>query len=302
MKKIIVFSAFSFGIAWLFWSPLFFLQKAAAPYATAIMSAGMFAPLIAALLTKLVLHDRSGLMLKPHIKGNVRHYLFALFFPAVAAAAGAAVYFSVFPGQFDAGLPAFKSALLSASPAAASLEGGAVTGLFIAQLAFAVLLAPFINAIFAFGEETGWRGYLLPALLEKLPRRGALIVCGVIWGLWHTPLIILGHNYGTGCAGYPLSGILAMCLFCICAGIVLCYLTAKTKSIWPAALAHGAINAVAGVGMYFLADASAADPLLGPAMTGALSLLPLAGAAVYCFIRFPSVLNNNENKSQEVFE
>jgi len=44
--------------------------------------------------------------------------------------------------------------------------------------------------IFTFGEEFGWRGYLLPRL-APLGGISAAIITGVIWGLWHTPVIVL---------------------------------------------------------------------------------------------------------------
>ena len=50
------------------------------------------------------------------------------------------------------------------------------------------------GAMFAFGEEYGWRGYLLPKLLPLGEARAAVIL-GVIWGLWHAPLLIVGLNY-----------------------------------------------------------------------------------------------------------
>ena len=46
----------------------------------------------------------------------------------------------------------------------------------------------------AFGEEVGWRGWLLTSL-RPLGTWPALIIVGVIWGLWHAPLILLGYNF-----------------------------------------------------------------------------------------------------------
>lgn len=39
-------------------------------------------------------------------------------------------------------------------------------------------------------------------------------ITGVIWGLWHAPAIVMGHNYGMGYAGFPIAGILIMTLAC----------------------------------------------------------------------------------------
>lgn len=54
--------------------------------------------------------------------------------------------------------------------------------------------AAFINLLPALGEELGWRGWLLPKPLP-LGTLPALLVSGVIWGLWHAPIILLGYNY-----------------------------------------------------------------------------------------------------------
>jgi uncharacterized protein len=61
-----------------------------------------------------------------------------------------------------------------------------------AQIAAALLVAPAINAIPAFGEEWGWRGWLLPRLIG-LDTWPALLLSGLVWGIWHAPLTLLGY-------------------------------------------------------------------------------------------------------------
>lgn len=49
----------------------------------------------------------------------------------------------------------------------------------------------FITTIIpAFGEEFGWRGYLLPRLLLKHSIKKALIIQSFIWWVWHLPFLI----------------------------------------------------------------------------------------------------------------
>ena len=103
-----------------------------------------------------------------------------------------------------------------------------------------------VNAIAAFGEEYGWRNYLVHALREHKFWPAALLI-GVVWGLWHFPLILMGHNY----PNEPYWGVLLMVVFCVLAGVIELYFVLKTKSMIVAAVMHGTINAVAGMTIYF---------------------------------------------------
>ena len=68
-------------------------------------------------------------------------------------------------------------------------------------LAIAVVLGGVINIVPTFGEEWGWRGYLVPKMASRLHIVPTLLITGVIWGVWHAPLTALGHNYGMGYPG-----------------------------------------------------------------------------------------------------
>ena len=108
--------------------------------------------------------------------------------------------------------------------------------MLLVQLPVAVFLAPALNIVTTFGEEWGWRGYLVPKVSERLRILPTLLVTGVIWGLWHAPITAIGHNYGTDYPGWPFVGIAAMCVFCIVIGIFLTYVTVRTGSAAAAAI------------------------------------------------------------------
>ena len=104
-----------------------------------------------------------------------------------------------------------------------------------------VLLAPILAIMLAFGEEYGWRGYL-PAELCKLGRVRGVLAVGVIWGMWHWPLILMGWSY----PGYPLVGLLLTVLFTIGLAFALGYVVFKTGSILLAAYLHALNDQVTG--------------------------------------------------------
>ena len=104
----------------------------------------------------------------------------------------------------------------------------------------AVVLGPVLALPIAFGEEYGWRGYLQGELIKLGRVRGILLV-GVIWGLWHAPIIAMGHNY----PGYPVLGIFLMTLYTVALGFFLGYAVLKSGSVWLAAFLHGLNNQVA---------------------------------------------------------
>jgi membrane protease YdiL (CAAX protease family) len=151
------------------------------------------------------------------------------------------------------------------------------------NLAEMAVLGPVINLIPTLGEELGWRGYLLPKLRTLMPDRAALILTGVIWGVWHLPVIVLGHNYGTAYWGYPWLGILAMIVFCVSLGILEGSVSVKVGSAVPAAMIHSAVNAGAGLPLYLIKGAY--NPVLGPALTGFIGGLPMLGVAAVLLVR-----------------
>lgn len=113
-----------------------------------------------------------------------------------------------------------------------------------AQLALAYIFAVTLNAIFALGEELGWRGYLY-ALLGSKPTLKTTIIIGSVWGLWHTPaIILLGYNYQFNrFIGIPLFTALAT-LFAYPQILI----TDKAGgSVLPSSAFHGAINAIWGL-------------------------------------------------------
>jgi membrane protease YdiL (CAAX protease family) len=143
----------------------------------------------------------------------------------------------------------------------------------ISQLVLAFTLGIAVNMIFTFGEEFGWRGYLLPRL-APLGGGWAALLTGVIWGLWHAPLIITtSYNF----PGHPWLGALAMVALTTSLSFIYAWLRFRSGSVWPSTLAHAAANAQAGIALLVLAPAG--DSLLRPPF-GLIAVTPIAVFAV----------------------
>ncbi|SEO34137.1 CAAX protease self-immunity [Halorientalis persicus] len=157
------------------------------------------------------------------------------------------------------------------------LPGGLVG--VAAALALAVALGATVNAVFAFGEEFGWRGYLLWEL-APLGFWKASLAIGALWGLWHAPVIAAGYNY----PAFPIVGVGLMTAACIAFSPVYTYLVVRAESVLAAALLHGVFNGSAGlVVAYAAADGVALAQLVanpvGAAGIVAFGLAALAIAA-----------------------
>ena len=153
--------------------------------------------------------------------------------------------------------------------------------LALLQLAEAVLIAPILNSLATFGEEFGWRAYLLPKLMP-LGGRKAMLLIGLIWGVWHWPVIFMGYEYGFKYPGYPWAGPLLFIWVTFGLGTFLGWLTLRSKSIWPAVIGHAAINGIAGVAVF--ATTGQPNTLLGPLPVGIIGSLGYALVAIAIFV------------------
>ena len=104
-----------------------------------------------------------------------------------------------------------------------------------------------INLLAALGEELGWRGYLHEQLIT-LGFWKCSLYTGVIWGLWHAPLILQGHNYPT----FPRLGVLFMVMWCILLSPLFTLIREKSGSVIAASIAHGSLNASIGISLVYI--------------------------------------------------
>ncbi len=250
-----------------------------------LISCVMFLPAIGAVLTRLLTKEGfqvEGLYLAVNVKKNLKYFALVWFGFVGLVLVGTVLYFVIFPRHYDPEMSFLKATLLAQGQPELSVQE--LKSTMLIQIVTGVLFAPFLNFVNCFGEEWGWRGYLLPKMLKKMKVVPTLLITGVIWGLWHVPLTALGHNYGVGYPGFPFTGILAMCVFCIVIGIILSYVTIKTKSCIPAVMGHGLINGVASTGIYYTSLEHPYNVFLGPApigLIGGIGFIILAAVLLY---------------------
>lgn len=248
--RAVVFVIGACAISWgLYYGLKPFLPATAMPV---LLIGFMFGPLVSALAT-------GALLPGPTVKealalrfGFNLWWLAAWFAPLIltAAAFGVAVYGFGYESQ---GFAESAAAMAEASGRTLSPEEIANIPPLPVILLIAMIAGVIPNAIAAFGEEAGWRGFLWTELRPSGFWKATLAV-GLVWGLWHAPIIIDGFNYGKGYAGFPWLGVAAMSGFCILLSPFMGFLRDRTGSVFPAAIFHGVVNAVAGVFVLMIKD------------------------------------------------
>ena len=218
-----VFLFITFGGTWGVWGVAWLLGAFnPRPIGQVVVALGAFAPAIAAIIVRrFVTHEGfadAGLQL--HLRKGWPYYLFAWLIPLPVVAAVVALSAVLHIASADV---LFHRA--TASPAA----------LPVAALGGALISAPLF-----WGEEFGWRSYLQLRLSSR-PLYAAILT-GVIWGLFHYPVILVGfegyEQVLLGLAVFPVSTVLL--------SIIFGWLRLKSGSVWVTCLAHAATNGVGG--------------------------------------------------------
>jgi membrane protease YdiL (CAAX protease family) len=249
---IAVYLILAFGLAWAAWEvPLALGAAPQSPLFQAFALAGAFAPALAAIVVrKWVTREGfadAGLGLAPR---KWFYYVLAL---AIPIAASLAVLFAA---------PALGIAQPDFTPF---------------NLAIMILRLSVVSAVltpFLWGEEFGWRGYLQLRLFAGRPVLAA-VATGIIWGIWHYPLLMLG----TELPGHPTLILLLFPIATVFYSIMLGWLGLRSRSVWTASLAHSALNNLRSplIAMLFVSTPDKlAIALLGLGAFGLIALLIVA--------------------------
>lgn len=223
-KGIIVYLLLAFGVAWIPLAIQWFLglrslddNATVLDYAVFILITlpTSFGPAIGTIVVrKWVTHEGfadSGLRL--NVRGAWHYYLFALLYPVIVVPAILILAFLI-----SAERPDF-SALTVMS--------------LVQMIIIAIVSTPII-----WGEEFGWRGYLQVRLFAEKPLWAA-VATGLIWGVWHYPMILMGYIF----SGNPL-GLLLYPINMIFTSIIYGWLRLRSGSVWSASLAHATGNTI----------------------------------------------------------
>ena len=204
------------------WSWIFMYMAIAAGEITLLPAfGGMWSPFVGILVTRLIFPDgrRRGSLSGLGWKwGKTRWQVTSWFLPAlyVGLAHGAVWAF---------GLAGFTDA------------GPGTIGLFVLKR---VVMGLTVGAVLAFGEEVGWQGFLVPRLYKLAGFTRAALLRGIIWSVWHFPLII-GGVYGT--TATPLwYRLLCFTVTMTAVSFAFSWLRIKSGSLWTGVWMHAAHN------------------------------------------------------------
>ncbi len=267
-KGVVAFLLIAFGMAWVWWEIVIRLGFSIGnPLFQIAIMPGAFAPAVAAFVVRKWITREgfadAGLKLNPR---KWPYYIVAwlLPLPVVGCIVALAPLLGLRP---DFSLVRGLQSLASA--------GGELAR--VPPHPWLLVCAMPVNAIFAtpilFGEEFGWRGYLQVRLFPDRPVLSA-VATGVIWAVWHYPLMLRGYNFPDnrrmGLIVFPVSTIFL--------SIIFGWLRLKTGSIWSSSLAHAATNAIGGSLTLLLFGGAS---LLFVSYVGILGWLPLGALSAW---------------------
>lgn len=296
LKKISLFLALAFGLSWL---SAFVLYVSGIKYGstTATVIVALFymgSPAIAALVVQKIIYKQEIKLLGFDFKQTKwKNFLWIPLLQVLfcALTIGIIVLFgNVFNvngfGFFslDEGLLNTKMQEIASATGLSEMPKLPLSpfALLLVSIITSALLGGLINGIFTLGEELGWRGFLYNEM-KPLGFVKSNLLIGTIWGLWHAPLILQGHNYPE----HPITGVFMMVVFCIPLGFLMSWTREKTNSVLAPALFHGMVNAGAGGVILFVYEY---NDLIGniAGVAGAVACLLL-----YLLLKF--IFSGNKN-------
>lgn len=183
----------------------------------------------------------------PVVRSQVLWRLGKLMYLPLGVVVQTAIGFAVVGTLIAAGLATsgyftFQTSGVNVSGEAWLLGEGAQSWLFffinvsITAMAFSI-----VGLVAATGEEFAWRGFLQGQLTRQFGVFPGIMLLAFIWWAWHLPALLFGYNFPE----HPYIGsFILFPLLMIGASLFFGWLTIKSGSFWPAALAHGTVNSI----------------------------------------------------------
>jgi membrane protease YdiL (CAAX protease family) len=254
ISKALIFVAFTFFFSWLLAVLFFYVLGGASNSlaALAVLVVYMFIPMTMAIIVQKVIY-------KEPIRGPLgisfklnRWFLVAWLLPPLIAFAtiGASL---LFPGiKYSPEMAGFYEIFESAFTPEQIEQMKSQAATFPIHPFWLTLLQGLIggitiNAVASFGEELGWRG-LLQREFGHMGFWKSSALIGLIWGVWHAPIILQGHNYPQ----HPLAGVFMMTVWTLLLSPIFSYVRLKGKSVIAAAIIHGSLNGTAGLAVMMI--------------------------------------------------
>jgi len=226
-RGVIAFLALAFGIAWMAWGiPLLLGARVETPLFKIAIVIATFAPAVACFVVRKWV-TREGFA-DAGLRLDLRRwpfFLLALFVPLAVAVSTTLIAPAIGAGSPDT---ARALALLLPPASHASNSVAAWVAVVSVLLGASVLFTPIL-----WGEEFGWRSYLQLRLFPGRPLLAA-VATGLIWGIWHYPLLLAGPEL-------PLHPVLLLILFplgTVLYSIFFGWLRTQSGSIWAPSVAH----------------------------------------------------------------
>lgn len=253
----------------------------------------MFLPTLTAIFIQKFIRKEKILNIKGLKFGRFTYYLIAIVLSFIIVFLALFIALS-FPGvEYDKNLEILQQyadlpAYLLSLPDPAKIY-------ILINIPNAIIIGATYNAFFAFGEELGWRGFMLDSLYKKkIGFWKASILIGIVWGFYHAPLILfLGLNYPE----HRIEGVFMMVGFTVLLSPILTYLTLKGESVFIASVFHGTLNAIAGISIVLKGGNDLVNSVAGLSGFVALIILNIIMVTIDRFLIKNPIIKQKEKSS-----
>lgn len=192
----------------------------------------MWCPGIAGMATQLIYeHSLRGLGWKP---GRFKYLALAYVLPLGYCVVSYGITWATGLGKFP------NMEILKQVSEGYGIPIGNPTALLAIYIGLTATVGLISGLISGLGEEIGWRGFFVPELVKLFHYRKAILISGVVWTLWHMPLILFG---GYTNPGLPVwYAVLMFTIMVLGINFAFGWLRLKSGSLWPAAVLHASHN------------------------------------------------------------